>query len=44
MTFYSMNFEDFEEIEDLVGWNLSFGISKYETLKGIGKLDLLTLF
>tara|TARA_R110001592_G_scaffold85314_1_gene251960 strand:- start:1223 stop:1342 length:120 start_codon:yes stop_codon:yes gene_type:complete len=39
-----MNFEDFEEIEDLVGWNLSFGISKYETLKEIGKLDLLTLF
>ncbi len=41
MTFYSMNFE---EIEDLIGWNLSFGISKYETLKEIGRLDLFDLF
>ena len=44
MTFYSMNFIDFEEIEDLIGWNLSFEISKYETLKEIGRLDLFDLF
>lgn len=44
MTYYSMNFKEFEEIEDLIGWNLSFGISKYKTLKEIGRLDLFDLF
>jgi len=36
--------EELYEIEDLVGWNLSFGISITETLKGINRLDLLDLF
>ncbi len=46
MTFYSMNFEIelIEEIEDLICWNLSFGITKYETLNEIGRLDLFDLF
>ena len=35
---------DFEEIEDLVGWNLSFGFSVKETLKDIDRMDLLDLF
>tara|TARA_R110001592_G_scaffold177234_2_gene417545 strand:- start:466 stop:579 length:114 start_codon:yes stop_codon:yes gene_type:complete len=35
---------NFEEIEDLVGWNLSYGISKYDTLEEIGRLDLLYIF
>jgi len=32
------------EIEDLIGWNLSYGISIKETLKDINRLDLLSLF
>jgi len=35
---------DFEEIEDLVGWNLSFGISIKDTLEEIKRLDLLDYF
>jgi len=35
---------DFDDIEDLVYWNLSFGIPIEETLKDINKLDLLELF
>lgn len=35
---------DFEEIEDLVFWNLSFGIKIKDTLKQINKLELLQLF
>jgi hypothetical protein len=36
--------DDFDEIEDLVGWNLSFNISIKETLQSINRLDLLDLF
>ena len=32
------------EIDDMVYWNLSFNIPIKETLKDIGKLDLLHLF
>lgn len=35
---------EFEEIEDLISWNLSFNISVEETLKDINRLDLLYLF
>jgi len=35
---------DFEEIEDLIGWNLSFNISIKETLEDINRLDLLEYF
>ena len=34
----------FEEIEELIIWNLSFNISVKETLKDIGRLDLLEYF
>lgn len=33
-----------EEIEELVEWNKTFGISTYETLKDIGYLDKLSFF
>lgn len=33
-----------DEIEDLVYWNLSFGIPIKESLKEIKRLDLLTYF
>ena len=39
-----MDLEEIEEIEDLVFWNLSFGISIEDTLKDINKLELLSLF
>tara|TARA_R110002072_G_C7924564_1_gene531267 strand:+ start:336 stop:464 length:129 start_codon:yes stop_codon:yes gene_type:complete len=39
-----MEFEDFEEIEELCCWNLSFGITIKDTLKSIDRIDLLTLF
>tara|TARA_Y100001963_G_C6703418_1_gene410659 strand:+ start:517 stop:636 length:120 start_codon:yes stop_codon:yes gene_type:complete len=39
-----MNFEEIDEIEDLVCWNLSFGISVLETLTDIDRLDLIDLF
>lgn len=35
---------DFDEIEDLVCFNLSFGISINETLEQIKRMDLITLF
>ena len=35
---------DFEEIEELVAWNLSFNITIEETLKEIDKLEYLFLF
>lgn len=35
---------DFEEIEELVAWNLSFNIPIEETLKEIDKLEYLFLF
>ncbi len=35
---------DIEEIEDLIAWNSSFGISVEETLKEIDRLDLLELY
>jgi len=33
-----------EEIEDLIGWNLSFNINVEQTLKDINRLDLLGYF
>ena len=36
--------EDLEEIEDLITWNLSYGICIKDTLKDIDRLDLLELF
>ena len=33
-----------DEIEDLVFWNLSFGVSIKETLTEIDRLDLLDSF
>ena len=33
-----------DEIEDLICWNLSFGIPIIESLKEIKRLDLLTYF
>ncbi len=35
---------DLDEIEDLIGWNLSFNISIPETLADINRLDLLEFF
>lgn len=35
---------DIEEVEDLVHWNLSFGVSVEETLRQINQLELLELF
>tara|TARA_R100000388_G_scaffold16325_1_gene12868 strand:+ start:914 stop:1051 length:138 start_codon:yes stop_codon:yes gene_type:complete len=35
---------DIEEIEDLVSYNLSFGISIKKTLEDIKRLDLLEFF
>lgn len=35
---------DLDDIEDLIGWNSSFGISVKETLTGIDRLDLLAVF
>jgi len=39
-----MSIEDFEEIEDLIGFNLSYGISIEDTLTEINQLALLDLF
>lgn len=39
-----MNIEEFEEIEELIAWNMSFNISKTETLRDIGKLEFINLF
>jgi hypothetical protein len=39
-----MNIDELEEIEDLVYWNLSFGIPIIETLTEINHLELLTFF
>lgn len=36
--------DNLEEIEELIGWNLSFGINIKETLKAIERLDLLEFF
>jgi len=38
------NEEELEEIEDLIGWNMSFNISVYDTLKEIDRLDLYDLY
>lgn len=35
---------DIEEIEDLIGWNLSYNISVAETLADIGRMDLIDFF
>jgi hypothetical protein len=39
-----MKIEELDEIEDLIYWNLSFGIPIKETLKEINRLDLLAFF
>ena len=36
--------EKLDEIEDLIGWNLSFNITIEDTLTGIDRLDLLQYF
>tara|TARA_R110000744_G_scaffold275827_1_gene388617 strand:+ start:607 stop:750 length:144 start_codon:yes stop_codon:yes gene_type:complete len=36
--------EQLDEIEDLIGWNLSFNISIEDTLNGINRLDLLEYY
>ena len=36
--------EELDEIEDLIGWNLSFNITIEDTLTGIDRLDLLDFF
>lgn len=36
--------EQRDEIEDLIGWNLSFGITIEETLKEINMIEYLNLF
>ena len=38
------NIEILDEIEDLIGWNLSYDISVKETLTEIKRLDLLDYF
>tara|TARA_B110000967_G_C18823671_1_gene530149 strand:- start:89 stop:214 length:126 start_codon:yes stop_codon:yes gene_type:complete len=38
------NIEILDEIEDLIGWNLSYDISVKETLTEINRLDLLDYF
>ena len=35
---------DLEEIEDLVFWNLSFGVKVEETLKELDKMELKKYF
>jgi hypothetical protein len=39
-----MDMEKFAEIEDLVCWNLSYGISVVDTLTEINQLQLLKYF
>jgi len=36
--------EERDEIEDLIGWNLSFGITIEETLEDIDMMEYLNLF
>ena len=36
--------EELDEIEDLIGWNLSYDITIEETLTEIDRLDLLQYF
>jgi len=36
--------EEMDEIEDLIGWNLSFGMTIEETLETINRLQYLDLF
>ena len=35
---------DSDDVDDLMGWNSSFGISVKETLTGMDRLDLLAMF
>ena len=39
-----ISLEERDEIEDLIGWNLSFGITMEETLEEINMLEYLDLF
>ncbi len=36
--------EEMDEIEDLIGWNLSFGMTIEETLEDIDMMEYLNLF
>lgn len=36
--------EEMDEIEDLIGWNLSFGITIEETLEDIDMMEYIELF
>jgi len=36
--------EERDEIEDLIGWNLSFGITIEETLEDIDMMEYIELF
>lgn len=36
--------EERDEIEDLIGWNLSFGMTIEETLEDIDMMEYLNLF
>ena len=36
--------EYLEEVEELIGWNLSFGIPIKQTLESLKRVDLVDLF
>jgi len=36
--------EEMDEIEDLIGWNLSFGMTIEETLEDIDMMEYIELF
>ena len=39
-----LSLEERDEIEDLIGWNLSFGITMEETLEEIDMMEYIELF
>ena len=39
-----MTIEEMEELEELICWNLSFGVSVLETLKEVGKEEYYRFF
>lgn len=41
---YILNIEYIEEIEDIIEYNLSYGISAFETLTDLGHFDLIDYF
>tara|TARA_R110001632_G_scaffold92849_5_gene198117 strand:+ start:34 stop:177 length:144 start_codon:yes stop_codon:yes gene_type:complete len=36
--------ENIEEIEEIIQWNLSYGISIVKTLNDLGRIDLIDYF